>query len=810
MSLRRSDSPNSWGTASGEIRSFSPGVSVVNRDSFSDALTQILSELEETLLQAHELSMGSGRRRSRVEGMDQSSESALKEGPAPKLSFRADPIRIRPVASDGENFTAPPRKRSSVCRKSTSSARNRTRQSFANPKLSAVDPRSLHNTIAEKRVSEESEMKARQMSGNKDEGILRLTMAAWKEFTFHVDNDDDDVSEHELEVLKEFAHREWPSDPEAYAALTRMLTADLNTSKGEDERRKSFTESFWRRHLVTRPHSRKRMLWDLLGLVLVIWDIFAIPMNAFELTDIAVLTVVNWTSTVFWTIDLPTNFFNSFYRAGHVVLDPWEIAVQYLRTWFTIDITVLALDWCFLALDAAFVNDNDDEGAGNNYLRIARMSRGLKILRILRLVRLAKLFPKFHTAFVAVQSDAVRLSLGAWFAVVIVVVMNHYVACGWFALGYWDTTAAITWVAAYDLNGDMTPFKGQLGYQYFTSLHWALCQFTPASIEVNAVNTSERIYTVCTIICGLISFSSFVSNITSSMTQLRNLNSEKQKQQASLRQYFSQNEVPPEVSKCIYDWISSHRKNHRVRVHEEDVEPLAEVPERLKFKLREAVYRPVLCRHPFFLEFCEADGRTLDRLCHQAVSEIRVSTEHTIFIKGEQATGMYFVTGGELEYWRSALMDPIPIQTSDWLSEVALWVSWRHCGTLAAKCQSDLMLVDTDMFRSAIATCSKVGRRLVRGYAAAFVRHECEAQPAGAWLGDLCCSHEAIAALLETTMHKSQPLEEHLKSVTATELFKDHCRQSVVPCCDAEKMTPVLTVETREVSKDRTRTKLEL
>ena len=58
---------------------------------------------------------------------------------------------------------------------------------------------------------------------------------------------------------------------------------------------------------------------------------------------------------------------------------------------------------------------------------------------------------------------------------------------------------------------------------------------------------------------------------------------------------------------------------------------------------------------------------------------------------------MYFVTGGDLEYWRSALMDPAPIQTGfhlrstsslgrrkedlcargDWLSEVALWVSWR-------------------------------------------------------------------------------------------------------------------------------------
>ena len=28
-----------------------------------------------------------------------------------------------------------------------------------------------------------------------------------------------------------------------------------------------------------------------------------------------------------------------------------------------------------------------------------------------------------------------------------------------------------------------------------------------------------------------------------------------------------------------------------------------------------------------------------------------------------QALGMYFVNGGELEYWRSALVDPVPIQT---------------------------------------------------------------------------------------------------------------------------------------------------
>ncbi|CAL1153571.1 unnamed protein product [Cladocopium goreaui] len=108
---------------------------------------------------------------------------------------------------------------------------------------------------------------------------------------------------------------------------------------------------------------------------------------------------------------------------------------------------VLALDWFFIFLDLTMSNVEEDTDAAlppclwqrygyvfHHCLHIAR-SRGLKVLRILRLVRLAKLFPKFHSAFIVVQSDFIRLSMGAWFAVVIVVVMNHYVACAWFALG---------------------------------------------------------------------------------------------------------------------------------------------------------------------------------------------------------------------------------------------------------------------------------------------------------------------------------------------------------------------------------------
>lgn len=611
---------------------------------------------------------------------------------------------------------------------------------------------------------DEPEKKVSESSNHQNQDLVRAALAAWKEFTFNYVQDEDDESEQEIEALRQAAYKEWPEDlngSEFWQAqlfrneLGRTMSSDLSASK-EKLTASAPCHRFYRKHLVTSPSSRRRMIWDLCGLCLVIWDIFAIPMNAFELTDIVTPYIMSWVSTVFWTIDFPTNFFLGFYRAGHIVIDPWKIAWQYLRTWFAVDVGVLALDWFFIFLDITMADiEEDTDAAGNNYFRIARMSRGLKVLRILRLVRLAKLFPKFHSAFIVVQSDFIRLSMGAWFAVVIVVVMNHYVACVWFALGYWDTQAPITWVKENDLDGVQNPWKVELTYQYSTSLHWALCQFTPATTEVMATNTTERIFTVLTIILGLISFSSFVSNITTSMTQLRNLNSEKHKLQSALRTYFSQNEVPPEVSKCIYDWIHSHRKMHRVRVHEQDIELLAEMPERLRFKLREAVYRPVLCRHPFLQEWCEVDQRGFDRLCHQALQEIRISTEHTVFIKKEQAAGMYFVTGGELKYWKSALQDPMPIGTGDWICEIALWVQWRHCGTLSAKCASDVMLVDADLFRSVISGCSRVTKRMAKSYAAGFVRHDCEILHSNGWLGDVCCSFEGIQNLKDSVLRNA-------------------------------------------------------
>merc|ERR1719491_764494 len=74
-------------------------------------------------------------------------------------------------------------------------------------------------------------------------------------------------------------------------------------------------------------------------------------------------------------------------------------------------------------------------------------------------------------------------------------------------------------------------------YRYLSSFHWAVTQFTPASMEIVPTNTFERLYTIVTIFFGLLMFSSFVSNMTNSMTYLTKINYEKRSRINAARNY---------------------------------------------------------------------------------------------------------------------------------------------------------------------------------------------------------------------------------------------------------------------------------
>lgn len=66
---------------------------------------------------------------------------------------------------------------------------------------------------------------------------------------------------------------------------------------------------------------------------------------------------------------------------------PRRVAINYLRTWFLLDFTVVCVDWAVLMV----VDPTADQGFGlirlNRTLRIFRTLRLLKLLRLLRMLK---------------------------------------------------------------------------------------------------------------------------------------------------------------------------------------------------------------------------------------------------------------------------------------------------------------------------------------------------------------------------------------------------------------------------------------
>merc|ERR1712008_432282 len=78
-------------------------------------------------------------------------------------------------------------------------------------------------------------------------------------------------------------------------------------------------------------------------------------------------------------------------------------------------------------------------------------------------------------------------------------------------------------------------------YFYATALHWAVTQFTPASMEVTPKNLTERLYNLVAIFISLVLFPTFLTSITNCVSAFRKKNSDYSVAKRLLSQYLQDN-----------------------------------------------------------------------------------------------------------------------------------------------------------------------------------------------------------------------------------------------------------------------------
>mmetsp|Transcript_44989 Transcript_44989/g.101227 ORF Transcript_44989/g.101227 Transcript_44989/m.101227 type:complete len:749 (-) Transcript_44989:95-2341(-) len=472
--------------------------------------------------------------------------------------------------------------------------------------------------------------------------------------------------------------------------------------------------------LIVRPNSIPRALWDSLSVIMLVYDIIYIPLEVFEFQRTSLMAGMEWSTTCFWTADILASFLTGYHTEGIVEMRPAMISRRYVKSGlFVLDLIVVLVDWILTIVTSGVK-------AVVRLGKTARAFRLLRIFRTLRLLRGFKLQRLLTELFHWIKSDLLRTLASIFLMLVVLVVFNHYFACGWYAIGVL-TASETSWLTQNGVDPD------DARYTYVTALHWSLTQFTPAGMEVHPHNVVERIYTICVLLFALVTFSSFVSGITSGMMFLRKLKTEPAQQEAILRQYFQESRISAELGQRIWKFLQNNHFQYRKRLHRKDLPILNLVPDSLKDKLSEELYLPVVNACPFFDYFGILDNRALCEVTHRALGEISLTTREDLFVEGKQAEKMYFITSGELSYRHRERSLCERATEGQWACEPVLWMNWVHCGRMSARTSCEIIQLSAVTFQDIISRCH-FGLQYVRIYARSFQEYLSKSDP---WYTDL-------------------------------------------------------------------------
>lgn len=490
--------------------------------------------------------------------------------------------------------------------------------------------------------------------------------------------------------------------PQRYIMTSRSLTKKKQAQNNLLIRSKNTMEmlpsamncltafSFLRNGRPLPPSAPVRLVWDVTGLLLILYDICDIPLEAFEFQRIFIQDFMDWTTLIFWTLDVFFSFFTGYYHNGQLIMDYWKIAVNYVSTWFVLDCAVIIPEWLTTLGGNSF-----------SYAGIGRALRLGKAMRVVRLLRVLKLRRIIDACLEYIESEFTFLVISLLRLLFFIVLLNHVIACLWYLIGKVSLDDKIVnWISEGGYEEETATYK------YFTSLHWALTQFTPASMDVSAKNVYERMFSIAVLFFAMVAFSSIVGGVTASMTQLQNLRSNHMKQFWMLRRYLKQNQVNKELQFRIEKFLE-----YRIMKEQEYVQPsmVLHLP-KLSIPLRNELAHSIMVQwlrgHPFFHKVSTLMPNFMHKLCSNAIKEKVLGQGDTVFEAGEECSQIFFLSAGlVLEYTplstRNKKVEDEPsnqLTQKQWLCEPALWVFWKHLGVCECNKPGELISVDAFSF----------------------------------------------------------------------------------------------------------------
>jgi len=246
--------------------------------------------------------------------------------------------------------------------------------------------------------------------------------------------------------------------------------------------------------------------WDLLISGVLIFTCLVTPVRmAFVETDTTNWKIVNYIIDSIFLLDIIFTFNQAFYDEDFkIISDRKEVACNYIRTWFLIDL--------FAIVPFEFLTTSDVEY--NEMARLTRLGRMYKLVKLTRLIRILKII-KNRSQLFKYAHEFLKISIGferLFYFILGFFMVCHIVGCLWILMPQLYSEDTETWLTSYSI---MDQFD-----LYLTSIYFTVTTITTVGygdISGNQTNL-EKIFCIFIMAIGVIAFS-FASGSLASIIQ---------------------------------------------------------------------------------------------------------------------------------------------------------------------------------------------------------------------------------------------------------------------------------------------------
>jgi len=516
-------------------------------------------------------------------------------------------------------------------------------------------------------------------------------------------------------------------------ASSRIYRAEM---KEQRQGQKTCSKLFGLCRLVT--NSPQHIIFQLFGLFVLVVDltlipytvVWGIPLGGFWFV-LAILT------GCFWTVDIGANLITKDGYGEDV--DHAVLSRKYISSWFLVDLGIVMCDWGSIASTVSL------GGGSVRLVRIAKLTRFLRVIGLLRMVRLRNIVAQLRRR---VSEEGVF-----FFNVIMILVavmwINHIICCAWYGGAiFLHSDTGTRWIDHY------ADFSNS--YVYLTSLHWCTAQMTLGATEVAATNSLERIFNIGMLLWGLVSSAVLVSSLSARLIAIQGRKSEQDRMLRQLREFLFQNQVDSTIT-VRANKQAEKRMAMKQSLRECDVHALALLSSSLQAEVRYHVYRRHFLSHPLFRLCSTISLPTARNLCSEAVDFRFLQCGDELFMAGTKGEEAYYVVDGSLTYEQnpesSAVNEfvKVMVHEASWLCEASLWTTWTHVGTAIADTELQALTIGANMLMS-IMKQHELIEQIFSEYGKAFHEAVISSKPPGSsWPSDLAVPgtsfEELVAAM---------------------------------------------------------------